>query len=167
VPADGSADAAEPDLGKVLVRFSGSASAGSWRFKTAPEEALPGGTSPVVKARLVVLFLTAGLAVSSAALAARTTTAPGEHALIYVRITDKGLTVFDGGTMPRGVIATFEAINDGKKSHNFIFLGKKTPVIKPGHRAKFTVHLLTRGNFPYKSTVNAPGKFFRGFFTVT
>jgi hypothetical protein len=122
----------------------------------------------MMKAPLMILVSAAAIAIpTGAALAARDTTAPGEHAVIFVRITDKGLTVFDGSTMPRGVVATFMAINDGKKPHNFLLLGKKTPVIKPGHRAKFTVTLLHRGNFPFKSTVNAKGKFFRGYFTVT
>lgn len=121
-----------------------------------------------MNARLFALGATAAVALGlSVVPTTAATTSPGQHALIYVRITDKGLTVYDNGTMVRGVIATFEAVNVGKKPHNFVLLGKKTPVIKPGHRARFTVTLLTRGNFPYKSTVNARGKFFRGFFTVT
>jgi hypothetical protein len=116
---------------------------------------------------MILASAVAMAAPTGAALAAAKTTSPGQHAIIFVRITDKGLTVFDGSTMPRGVVATFMAINDGKKPHNFVLLGKRTPVIKPGHRAKFTVTLLHRGNFPFKSTVNANGKFFRGFFTVT
>ena len=33
-------------------------------------------------------------------------------------------------------------------------------------KAKFTVTLLTRGNFPYESTVDRNNKAFRGLFTV-
>jgi hypothetical protein len=45
-------------------------------------------------------------------------------------------------------------------------LGKKTKVLKPGGRGQFTVSLLTRGNFPYESTLDKRNKAFHGLFTV-
>jgi plastocyanin len=101
------------------------------------------------------------------ALAAEATTAPGARTTIYVQITDSEIIFFNGNTMPRGVIVTFDAINHGKKKHNFSIFGKTTPVLKPGTRAKFTVTLLTRGVYRYECTINAHGKFFHGLFAVT
>jgi hypothetical protein len=101
------------------------------------------------------------------ALAAEATTAPGVHTTIYVQITDSEIIFFNGNTLPRGVIVTFETINHGKKKHNFSIFGKSTPVLRPGTRAKFTVNLLKRGVYPYKCTVNAHGRFFHGLFAVT
>ena len=55
--------------------------------------------------------------------------------------------------------------NRGKKLHNFTVLGKKTPLIKPKHTARLVVNLLSRGAFPYRSTVDK-GPRFRGHFIV-
>ena len=101
------------------------------------------------------------------ALAAETTTAPGQRTTIYVQITDSHLIFFNGNTLPRGVIVTFEAINQGKQTHNFSIFGRSTPVLKPGTRAKLTVTLVKRGLFGYKCTINAHGKLFHGLFAVT
>ena len=81
-----------------------------------------------------------------------------------MRISDKGIS-FDRTEEVRGVIVTFEAVNTGKKSHNFSFLGKKTPLLKPGGKASFTVGLPRRGAFAYGSTVDK-AKGFHGSFIV-
>lgn len=108
----------------------------------------------------------AGLAVSAPALGSSATTAPGQHALIGVTITDKSITVLGNAQEARGVIATFLANNLGKKPHNFTVLGKKTKTILPGHQARFTVTLTYRGSYPYRSTLDKGKKAFQGVFTV-
>jgi hypothetical protein len=116
---------------------------------------------------LAVAAIGAALIATGSALAARTTTGPGQNVVILVELTDKGIIVGYQATMARGAIATFAAINDGKRPHDFALFGKRTPVLKPGARGKFTVSLLTRGNFPYESTVDRKNKAFHGLFTVT
>jgi hypothetical protein len=108
----------------------------------------------------------AGLAVSAPALGSSATTAPGQHALIGVTITDKAITVLGNAQEARGVIATFIANNLGKKPHNFVLFGKKTKTLLPGHQARFTVTLTVRGEYPYKSTLDKGKKGFSGVFTV-
>jgi uncharacterized cupredoxin-like copper-binding protein len=47
---------------------------------------------------------------------------------------------------------TFTVVNKGKLGHDFKIAGKKTPVIKPGKRAKLTV-TLKKGKIAYLCTV--------------
>jgi hypothetical protein len=119
-----------------------------------------------MKVQALMVAVVAALTFSAASLSAPKTTYPGGTAVIFVKITDKGLTVFDQGTAPRGLRVQFVAINDGKKPHNFMIFGRKTRVIGPGKRAQLVVNLLFRGNFPYRSTLDN-GRAFRGLFTVT
>jgi hypothetical protein len=107
----------------------------------------------------------AGLALAVSASAAPRTTAPGSAVLVGVRITDQSVNVFEGARASRGSIVTFLVSNAGKKLHNFALLGKKTPTIKPGHSARFSVIMLARGRFLYRSTLDS-GPRFRGYFTV-
>jgi hypothetical protein len=93
------------------------------------------------------------------------TTAPGQSSSIHVRLSDTGVWIQFQGQEARGVIADFEIVNVGKEPHSFTLLGKKTPVLKPGGKASFTVTLLRRGTFPYRST-GEKGKVFRGLFVV-
>jgi hypothetical protein len=118
-----------------------------------------------MKVRSLALAAVAALTFSAASVAAPATTGPGQHVNILVKLTDKGLFVYDQATMARGAIVTFQAFNIGKKPHNFTLLGKKTRTIKPGKWGHFTVTLLTRGRFPCGSTLDkGPG--FHGFFVV-
>ena len=107
----------------------------------------------------------------SAAVDAHATTVPSGRVYIPVVITDKGITVVspnpnsgDTGD-PRGVIAVFTIVNKGKKPHSFTFLGKTTGEMRPGVRKLFTVFLLARGQFVYRSVFDR-GNAFRGIFTV-
>jgi plastocyanin len=118
-----------------------------------------------MRVRMLLVASVAGMSSSAVALAGSTTTGPGQHATFFVQITDTGIVVDNQAREARGTIVTFAAINEGKKPHNFTMLGKKTPILKAGGRAHFTVTLLTRGNFPYRSTVDK-GRFFHGLFTV-
>ena len=54
-------------------------------------------------------------------------------------------------SVPHGSI-TFTVVNKGKLGHDFKIGGKKTPVIKPGKRAKLTV-TLKKGRIAYLCTV--------------
>ena len=121
---------------------------------------------PSVRAVALLVTLVAGLALSVPALGSSRTTAPGQHALVGVTITDKGITVLGNSQEARGVIATFLANNLGKKPHSFTVFGKKTKPIAPGKQARFTVTLTYRGQFPYKSTLDPGKKAFQGVFTV-
>src|SRR3954471_24842777 len=115
--------------------------------------------------RMLAAALVAAGALASVAAAAPQTTSPGGHALIGVRITDRSINVFDGARMARGVLTTFFVANAGKRVHDFSFLGKKTPPIRPGQSRKLTVMLLARGAFVYRSTFDK-GARFRGLFIV-
>jgi hypothetical protein len=113
-----------------------------------------------------LIVTAAALAVSAPAQSSSATTAPGQHAIVGVTITDKSITVLGNSQEARGVIATFLANNLGKKPHNFTVFGKKTKTIMPGKQARFTVTLTYRGQFPYRSTLDKGKKGFRGVFTV-
>jgi hypothetical protein len=115
---------------------------------------------------------------SSLSVAAPKTTAPGKNVQIYFIITDQKIVyaiyrqtangagdLFLEQYVVRGDFATFVVVNRGKKVHNFVFFGKKIPLLKPGARVRFRQPLVVRGSFPYASTVDK-GKAFRGVFTI-
>jgi hypothetical protein len=122
--------------------------------------------------------LVLALLCSTASLAARSTTAPGQHVFVYFVINDRSIRyeilrqTAGGGNdflflekwVVRGDQATFVVINRGKKPHNFVFYGHKIPPLKPGKRARFSAALLRRGSFPYATAGKAKG--FRGVFPV-
>jgi hypothetical protein len=119
-----------------------------------------------VKSALVcAVFAALLLAFAAFAGVARGTTAPGGRYVVGVRITDQSVNVFEGARAPRGAIITFLVANAGKKLHAFSLLGKRTPLIAPKHSARFTVILLARGKFLYRSPVDT-GPRFRGYFLV-
>jgi hypothetical protein len=122
-------------------------------------------------------LLAVALICSPASFARSATTAPSSQVTVYFVITDQKIayeilrstTAGSGSVLlekyvVRSDIATFMIVNRGKKTHSFVFLGKKF-VLPPGHKAHFTRALLVRGAFPYRSTTD-PGKAFRGVFPV-
>jgi hypothetical protein len=113
---------------------------------------------------LVIVPVAVALWASFAGLAGATT-APGESSSIHVKLSDTGVWIQFQGQEARGVIADFEIVNVGKQPHSFSLLGRKTPVLKPGGKASFTVTLVRRGAFPYRSTPDK-GKVIRGYFIV-
>jgi hypothetical protein len=120
------------------------------------------GKIPLVRR---ILVLAAVLSALIAAGVASATTTPGAQIVIGVQVSDKSVNVFEGARAPRGSTVIFLVTNWGKKRHNFAVFGKKTPLLKPKQTAKITVNLLSRGAFPYASTVDR-GPRFRGHFVV-
>jgi hypothetical protein len=117
-----------------------------------------------VKGRVLLVAVAAAMTLSAGALGGSTTTAPGYHAFLWVKITDTEISVQN--TEARGVVVTFGVLNLGKKPHNFAIFGKKTPILKPRvGRAEITVTLFTRGKFAYGSTIDKGSKL-RGTFQV-
>jgi plastocyanin len=113
------------------------------------------------------LILVVGALLAVAVPAALATTGPGQRVNVTVLIDEKnGFRISDQAEMARGAIVTFQVYNNGKKAHNFTLLGKKTKTIKPRKWARFTVTLLTRGRFPFKSTLDKGKLGFSGFYTV-
>jgi hypothetical protein len=86
-------------------------------------------------------------------------------AVIHVVVSDKGISVAYHAEEARGVIAEFEIVNKGHRTHSFSLLGKTTGHLKPGEKAAFRVTLLHRGVFTYRSTVDS-GAAFHGNFIV-
>jgi hypothetical protein len=140
--------------------------------------------SPAVMLRRTIPALAAPLAglallLTPAALAARTTTAPGKHVLVYFVADDKQIryqiyrTTAGGGTdqlflekwVVRGDNATVIFINRGKRAHELSFYGHRLGPLKPGKRVKFTASLIKRGKFAYSSTTDH-GKRYSGVFPV-
>jgi hypothetical protein len=123
-----------------------------------------------------------GLAAAMASQAQTTTTGPGSKIEIYVKISDSeilmapyALSAFHGQhekylmtwrQIQRGQLVRFIVINSGHKPHNFSILGRKTPVLKPGRRAQFTIALMSRGAFQYMSTVSKADRRLTGVLTV-
>jgi hypothetical protein len=115
---------------------------------------------------------------SAACLAASRTTEPSRYILMSVIINDKGIRIGAyqatkhhgdmaplGGPVPRGDYLSINVFNLGKRPHNFTFLGKKTPTIKPGGKAHLFTAAITRGSFVWRSTLDK-SKAFRGIITV-
>jgi hypothetical protein len=128
----------------------------------------------------LTFFLAVALALPASSPGARSTTAPGRDVVAYVRVTDAGIRIGmygyakESGTLNaflvtavvRGQRVTFRVTNFGNRSHDFEVLGRKTRLLRPGAKAHFTVPLLTRGRFPYKSLSGKGKKALHGVFTV-
>jgi hypothetical protein len=133
----------------------------------------------LVRCRLIVTAVVA-LGFPTVALGAAKTTAPGRAVLVRVNITDKGISAYywaianAGGDLTyvsqtyllRGEIAYFSIRNLGRKPHDFVAFGKKTPELRPGSKATFHLVLATRGSFAYQSTLDKRNVKFRGVFRV-
>jgi hypothetical protein len=128
--------------------------------------------------RTGVVAAVAAAVLAGSAVGARTTTAPSKSVLVEVLITDKGIVLARwvsslthnglmvlAGPVPRGDYVSINILNRGKKVHDFTVFGKKTPRIKPGGKAHIFVRALSRGTFPYRSTLDK-GKSFRGSIVV-
>jgi hypothetical protein len=128
----------------------------------------------------LILALGAALALPAGSMGRETTTVPSKKVTILVLIDDRGMTVtkFQAmsdssnpellvlrGPVPRGDYVAINVINRGKKAHDFVFLGKKTKRIEPGRTAHLFLTAVTRGSFPYRSTLDK-GPRFRGHLTV-
>jgi len=117
-----------------------------------------------VKGLIPVLLAVAALASAAPAFA---TTGPGQRVNVTVLIDEKnGFRMTDQARMYRGAIVTFQVYNNGTKPHNFALLGRKTKLIKPRKWGKFTVTLLTRGRFPFQSTLDKGRPGFKGYYEV-
>ena len=131
--------------------------------------------------RVLALVVVALFALPGAALASRQTTNPGlAPVTIYVIVTDKGIkytmwqatsqegqpTLSVAQALLRGEVAIFDVKNKGKKPHNFVAFGKKTPTLRPGGHARFKVALIHRGKFPFQSTLDKGKRAFRGVLKV-
>jgi hypothetical protein len=127
-----------------------------------------------------LVLVVVALAVPVSASAAPQTTVPSKRVTIVVQIRDDGITltkfqemsaqagpelVVMRGPIPRGDLLSVNVMNLGKKAHDFVFLGRKTQRIPPGRTAHLRMAAVTRGNFPYGSTVDR-GPRFRGYVTV-
>jgi hypothetical protein len=136
---------------------------------------------PAPRFVLISLLLATVLGTAASALAVERTTQPGTTLRVYVTLSDKGIkySMFDilqtggqtglvpargGGT--RGEVAIFTVRNTGRKPHDFAVLGKKTPVLRHGRKAVFSLVLLRRGSFPFQSTLDKGRPAFRGVFVV-
>jgi hypothetical protein len=131
-----------------------------------------------VKVTALAFATVAAMILTAVALPASGTTSPSRRVLMGVIIRDTGITVGTsvitnhhgdnvplGGPIPRGDFLSINVVNVGKKVHNFTFLGKKTPPIKPGKTAHMFTVANFRGTYVWKSTLDK-GKKFRGVITI-
>jgi hypothetical protein len=128
------------------------------------------------------VLLVLALLFSASSLAVSKTTGPGSRLDLYVLITDQKISLdlfalsdYAGANelyeeplqdVKRGDVALVIVENRGKKPHNFSLLGKKTPMIKPGGKARFTVSLLERGSFAYSASTTGKANGLKGDLTV-
>jgi hypothetical protein len=145
------------------------------------KEAAPVSSSRGVAVVFSALF-TLALLFSASSLAVDKTTGPGSRLDLYVIITDQKISLdlfalsdYAGANelyeeplqdVKRGDVALVVVENRGKKPHNFVLLGEKTALIKPGGKARFTVSLLERGSFPYSASTSGTTKDLKGKLTV-
>ncbi len=115
------------------------------------------------RARLVLIVLAATL-VAVPVAGAR----PARRAAATVNVTMKEFKfILSRKSVPHGAV-TFVVVNRGKIAHDFSILGKKTPHVAPGKRAKLVVTFPKKGKYPYKCTVDSHAKFgMKGVLTVT
>ena len=131
------------------------------------------------RAYALVFGIVGALAFPTVSLAGQSTTQPGHVDSVVVTISDRGIamgvfTVVETGqyielashAAARGLTGEFTIRNQGKKPHNFALLGKKTNAIRPGGSATFALVFLSRGSFPYQSTLDKGKKGFAGVFNV-
>ena len=108
------------------------------------------------------------------------TTAPTGDYTALVRITNKGLKLFEfvgyndapfadlvptSGPIPRGVYMTITIVNDSGRAQRFTVLGETSPTIRPGHKGHLEVTLTHRGHFSYGTTLEKAASF-HGVLTV-
>jgi hypothetical protein len=135
------------------------------------------GSTARALALAAVMLAGAVLTISPASQAARRTTAPGKGLLVYVNLTNTGvnLSVWQGfgddTLLPqrdalRGQVAYFQVSNLSSQKRSFSVLGKRTPQLSPGGKARFHLPLLTRGAFPYATTLSNGKQDFHGRFVV-
>jgi hypothetical protein len=130
--------------------------------------------------KVCTLVLVVAMAVAATSAAAPRTTVPSKRVTIVVQIRDDGMTltkfqemsdaagpelVVMRGPIPRGDVLAINVMNLGKKAHDFVFLGRRTKRIAPGRTAHLRIAAVTRGSFPYHSTVDK-GARFRGYVKV-
>jgi hypothetical protein len=128
--------------------------------------------------RTAAVAALAAAVLAGSAVAAPATTAPSRSVLVEVLITDKGIVLAQwvsslthnglmvlAGPVPRGDYVSINILNRGKRVHDFTVFGKKTPPIKPGGKAHLFVRAVSRGSFPYRSTLDK-GTPFRGAIVV-
>jgi hypothetical protein len=131
--------------------------------------------------RLMCLLaaLAAALTLCAASSAGTATTAPTKLVTVLALINDRGiklsmftardnantLDTIANGVIPRGDYVTINVLNRGHKRHDFTFMGKQTPPIKPGGKAHLFLVAVARGRFAYSSTLDR-GKHFRGVVSV-
>lgn len=138
--------------------------------------------NPVGSTRRIGAFLAifvAAATFATGALARSGTTAPTKLVTVLVLIDEKGiklsmftardnqntLDTMSSRIIPRGDYVTINVLNRGHRHHDFTFMGKRTPQLKPGAKAHLFVVANARGRFPYRSTLDR-GKPFRGSVTV-
>jgi hypothetical protein len=133
-----------------------------------------------MRAYALVLGILVALVFSAVSFAGPKTTGPRSNVEVYIKITEKGISMvaFESinatgepalvmaSSVVRGQRAVFIVRNLGKKPHDFALLGKKTRTLSPGGKAQFAVNLLTRGAFPFESTLDKGKTGFRGRFIV-
>jgi hypothetical protein len=137
------------------------------------------GYAPAFVTRLGCVLIVSGLLLCQAGVAVATTAPSGDYTAL-VRITNKGLKLFDfvgyndapftdlvptSGPIPRGVYMSVTIVNDSGRAQRFTLLGKTSPTIGPGHKGHLDVTLTRRGHFSYGSTLEK-GASFHGVLTV-
>ena len=124
------------------------------------------------------------VALSVALLCAQTsraTTAPSSHYRDLVKITSKGITVFQfvgytdspngdlvpiSGPIARGADMSFTIVNQTKRTDGLVVLGHRSPAVGPGKTGYLShIPFPVRGRFEFKTTRDA-GARYRGFIVV-
>jgi len=76
------------------------------------------------------------------------TTGPGTPAYIKVSITDRAVSVGNGGSATRGDWIIFEITNRSRATAKLSFLGRTSKPIAPSHRGPLAVFAQRRGAYP-------------------
>lgn len=121
------------------------------------------------RALILVAVGIIAVAVPAALGAARTTTAPGIPAHLFMTETDRTIT-FDvprNAVLLRGVVVSFVVTNRGRTPHRFAIMGHSTATIPPGktRRTSFVI-FDTRGRFLFYDPLHRISRTLRGYLTI-
>jgi mono/diheme cytochrome c family protein len=101
------------------------------------------------------LFALAAIGIIAGTLTPMSSASPAKaHGSVVITVVAKEFSfALSKQTVPVGTTVTFNVVNKGKISHNFLIAGKVTTMLKAGQSAKLVVKFATKGLFPYLGTV--------------
>jgi hypothetical protein len=100
------------------------------------------------------------LAVAFGSAQARGTTGPDPYVILNVTVTDSRIVITSADAKDRHPLVqsveviAFRIRDRGKRTHNFVIGGRKSPLVKPGQLVHMIVAFPAEGEYLFTCTVN-------------